>query len=68
MKLKYSVIAFIQITKDFRGLIVRAKDVKKSLVYTPINKMFGTDFLIKTLFLFYEDPKIQFFFSLLRQF
>ena len=54
--------------KDFRGLIVRAKDVKKSLVYTPINKMFGVDFLIKTLFLFYEDPKTQAFFSLLRQF
>ena len=60
------VIAFIQITKDFRGLIVRAKDVKKSLVYTPINKMFGVDFLIKTLFLFYEDPKTQAFFSLVR--
>ena len=60
------VIAFIQITKDLRGLIVRAKDVKKSLVYTPINKMFGVDFLIKTLFLFYEDPKTQAFFSLVR--
>ena len=30
--------------------------------------MFGVDFLIKTLFLFYEDPKTQAFFSLLRQF
>ena len=41
------VIAFIQITKDFRGMIVRAKDVKKSLVYTRINKMFRRDFQLK---------------------
>jgi len=33
--------------KDLRGLIVRAKDVKKSLAYTPINKMTVTDFRLK---------------------
>ena len=54
--------------KDLRGLIVIAKDVKKSLVYTPINNMFRTDFQLKGQFLFYEDPKIQAFFSSARQF
>ena len=56
------VIAFIQITKDFRGLIVRAKDVKKSLVYTPINKMFRTDFQLKRYFYFMRTQRYRLFF------